>query len=288
MKLLLTAAIVLSSVFWTCNFAQDTNVEQQHKILDVKNAQTLSKVENKVIIPNVETDRFNESAEQLGDRINVPKNYVRSNFDQGSLEKYLRDLPLKKFGSLVKKYDGTTKAAEGIYCAVVDKEIGTRDLHQCADACMYLWASYLFESKQYEKIRFKFLGDDSWHYYKDYTHTYNDQKIFFKYIQEVWSAANTRSLHGSLTTIPYQDTRVGDILIQVGNPYGHAVMIVDECVDKRTGKKLHLLAQSYMPAQETQILLNPNGDMESPWFDLSLDTLITPEWTFYKTDFKRF
>ena len=43
-----------------------------------------------------------------------------------------------------------------------------------------------------------------------------------------------------------------------------------------------------MPAQETQILKNPNNPNTS-WYSLSklTETLITPEWTFSVNDLKR-
>jgi hypothetical protein len=41
-----------------------------------------------------------------------------------------------------------------------------------------------------------------------------------------------------------------------------------------------MLAQSYMPAQETQILKNENDEI-SPWYNIKVfDKLYTPEWTF--------
>ncbi|MBN2610182.1 MAG: hypothetical protein JXB00_01355, partial [Bacteroidales bacterium] len=53
--------------------------------------------------------------------------------------------------------------------------------------------------------------------------------------------------------------------------------------------KVFLLAQSYMPAQDIQILKNPNDKSISPWYSLDFEgDLITPEWTFKKTDLKRF
>ncbi|KXA17078.1 DUF4846 domain-containing protein, partial [Fusobacterium nucleatum] len=41
------------------------------------------------------------------------------------------------------------------------------------------------------------------------------------------------------------------------------------------------LAQSYMPAQQTQILINPNNKELGVWYSLKgKDELITPEWDF--------
>ena len=50
-----------------------------------------------------------------------------------------------------------------------------------------------------------------------------------------------------------------------------------------------MLAQSYMPAQQTQLLINPNDDNLSPWYSLDFgDNLRTPEWIFSKDQLKRF
>jgi hypothetical protein len=49
-----------------------------------------------------------------------------------------------------------------------------------------------------------------------------------------------------------------------------------------------MLAQSYMPAQEIQILVNPMNP-ESPWYDLTSDSVIyTAEWDFTSDQFKTF
>ena len=50
-----------------------------------------------------------------------------------------------------------------------------------------------------------------------------------------------------------------------------------------------MIAQSYMPAQELQVLKNPDDAKLSPWYSSDFgEVLQTPEWTFRKTDLKRF
>jgi hypothetical protein len=50
-----------------------------------------------------------------------------------------------------------------------------------------------------------------------------------------------------------------------------------------------MLAQSYMPAQEIQILVNPNNEETSPWYSSEVgSTLDTPEWNFDGGSLKRF
>ena len=72
---------------------------------------------------------------------------------------------------------------------------------------------------------------------------------------------------------------------------GHAVIVVDVAIYTQTGKKVFLLTQSYMPAQQIQILVNPANRGLSPWYELSDNDegkLYTPEWVFEKKDLKRF
>ena len=56
-----------------------------------------------------------------------------------------------------------------------------------------------------------------------------------------------------------EDIEIGDVFIQTGNPYGHAIIIVDVAINKNK-EKIFMLAQSYMPAQEIHILKNPNNN----------------------------
>lgn len=73
-------------------------------------------------------------------RIALPAGFSRINVKEGSFEEYLRNLPLRPRGSKVHYYDGREKRDTRVYCAVVDMEIGKRDLQQCADAVIRLRA----------------------------------------------------------------------------------------------------------------------------------------------------
>jgi hypothetical protein len=166
-------------------------------------------------------------------------------------------------------------------------------LHQCADAIMLLRAEYLYSkgaftdiafdfvsgfraeySKWMEGYRIKVNGNDV-KYYKaaDPSNTYEG---FRKYMDMVMAYASTLSLEKELKPV---DTKIGDVFI-IGSSPGHAVIIMDMAISQ-DNKKMFLLAQSYMPAQQTQILINPMDESISPWYSLEgKDRLITPEWTF--------
>ena len=75
-----------------------------------------------------------------------PPGYVRHEAD--SYGTYLRNLPLKRPGSPVMLYNGVEKEYQDGAYAVIDMEIGSQDLQQCADAVMRLRAEYLWHSKQ--------------------------------------------------------------------------------------------------------------------------------------------
>ncbi|MCU4174455.1 DUF4846 domain-containing protein [Carboxylicivirga sp. N1Y90] len=224
----------------------------------------------------------------LSERFEPPVNYQRPNCDSKSFVYFLQHLPLKPEGSVVKYYNGASKNTPEVYCAVVDLEVGNRDLLQCADACMLLYAEYLFKQKRYDEIAFDFVSDGKPRYYNDYTdeRTY---KSFRKYMNYIFAYANTRSLYNQLKPVSsIMQLKAGDVFIQTGNPYGHAVMVVDVAINAASGKKVYLLAQSYMPAQEIQILINPMNSSLSPWYELNELPIQTPEWKFIPADLRRF
>lgn len=238
-------------------------------------------------------------------RFAPPAGYEREAVAADSFAAYLRHLPLKPHGSEVRLYDGRIKPSSGIYAAVVDLPIGTRDLHQCADAVIRLRADYLFSRQRYDDIRFRFSSGfvaeySRWRRGERIAVSGNaarwqpgarpgvDARSYWRYLETVFAYAGTASLARELQAVPGDDPRIGDIFIQPGHP-GHAVIVVDRAVDRDRGRAVFLLAQSYMPAQEIQVLQNPGAAVLSPWYAAGFGgTLVTPEWTFHAGDCMRF
>lgn len=238
-------------------------------------------------------------------RFPAPLSYSRIRLADSSFGQYLRQLPLKKHGAQVRIYDGRIKPANGVYLAVVDLPIGSRDLHQCADAVMRLRADYFYSLQQYEDIHFNFTNG----FRVDYSRwTAGDRIVvqgnnvswrrsaspstssasYWKYLETIFSYAGTLSLEQELSPIPPRDIAIGDVWIKGGSP-GHAVIVVDVAVHQETGDKIFMLAQSYMPAQEIQILINPNDSEISPWYRIPEgEVLLTPEWRFSTSQLRRF
>lgn len=247
------------------------------------------------------------NAQNIEAIIAPPVGYVREACGQSSFTAYLRQLPLLPKGSKVLLYNGKEKGNQAAAFAVVDMEIGHRDLQQCADAVIRLRAEYLWSQKRYDEIQFNFTSGFKAEYKKwadgnrikvngnvaqwyisggsDYSY-----QTFCKYLDIVFMYAGTASLSKELVSVPYTSLQPGDVFIKGGSP-GHAVIVVDVAIYPQTGKKVFLLAQSYMPAQQIHILVNPANRGLSPWYELSDNDegkLYTPEWVFEKKDLKRF
>jgi hypothetical protein len=253
--------------------------------------------------PEVKPPKITENT-SIETRIAPPQGYERTKVEAHSFPKYLRTLKLKPIGSHVKYFNGASKPNNGVYHSVIDLPIGKRDLHQCADAIMRLRAEYLWKKGAYDQIHFNFTNGfrvnySEWMkgrrmvikgnktYWNNRNKPSNTYKDFWAYMELIFSYAGTASLEKELKSIKIEDAEIGDVLIQGAFP-GHAVLIIDQAIHPTTGKKLYLLAQSYMPAQETQVLNNPNDSKLSPWYELEEGTIYTPEWTFKSGDLRRF
>lgn len=253
---------------------------------------------------NIKTNKnlihYNQNT--LSTRFSPPEGYNRKKIK--GFGHFLRSLKLLPKGSQVSYYDGSVKDSTGVYCAVVDQEIQKRDLHQCADAIMRQYATYLFQNKKYDQISFTFQSGFSFPFskwaqgyrvdvsnggkwYKKTNPSYS-KNTFDQYLTMVYAYCGTASLDKDLKDVSLEDMKIGDILIQGGHP-GHAVLVVD-VAENKDGNKMFLLAQSYMPAQQMQILINPKDPNISPWYDLSTidNSIKTPEWEFNKNNLKRF
>lgn len=90
-------------------------------------------------------------------RIPAPQGYKRVSVAEGSFAHFLRNLPLKPQGSDLHYYNGQLKA-RNYAGAVVDMDFGKNANEQCADAIIFLRASYLWETGQYNKIKFCFTN----------------------------------------------------------------------------------------------------------------------------------
>lgn len=287
------AAAILSFTLCSCSSAINSNLKKPVKAIKSKSLNEKQK-ENFI----------NAEGKTIGERFKVPKGYERTMTEEGSFQEYLRNLPLKPEGTKVKYYNGKIKTQD-VYSAVVDMDIGDKDLQQCADAVMRLRAEYLYKQGLYDKIHFNFVCGFNAEYSK-WTQGYRisvkgnnavwiknaapskDYKSFRQYLDMVFAYAGTESLAKEMKKTPLSEMKIGDVFIKGPLP-GHTVIIVDMAENKSTGDKLFMLAQSYMPAQDIQILKNENDINISPWYSVNFgDKLETPQWKFNTDQLERF
>jgi hypothetical protein len=222
--------------------------------------------------------------------IPLPKGYHREKQDSQSFGFFLQNLELDTVDNTIYSYNGSVISNGGYHYAIIKMDIGNQDLQQCADAVMRLRAEYLYKMKLYAQIHFNFLSDGKPRYFKDYSKGDYKYKTFRKYMNYIFTYANTSSLINELQPVDkISDIKIGDVFIQKGTPIGHAVIVTDMAIEEKTGKKIFLIAQSYMPAQSIHILSNLNNQELDPWYsDDFEDPLSLPSWTFYKKDLRRF
>ena len=215
--------------------------------------------------------------EQVAD-IPVPTGYKRIETSPQSFGAWLRKIRLDR-DPTVYLFDGTKKSNQDAQYAVLQIPVGKKDLQQCADAIMRLRAEYLAGSGRINEICFI---DNAG---KRYLCPAKPGTVAFEnFLERVYSYCGTSSLSRQLKPVSdFKSIMPGDILIKGGFP-GHAVIVMD-VAENKSGEKIYMIAQSYMPAQSIHILKNPLSKDISPWYfvDLSSPLIITPEWHFKNT-----
>ncbi|MBL8922791.1 MAG: DUF4846 domain-containing protein [Myxococcaceae bacterium] len=230
----------------------------------------------------------------LEQRFPPPEGFTRVSAEQGSFGAWLRGLPLAPEGTPVLLHSGAEKARQDVHAAVIDLDVGTKDLQQCADAVMRLRAEWLYGTGKAKAVSFNDTGKGAPMPFSRWakgerpkakgnalvwsaTAKPDESRASFRaYLDTVFMWAGTSSLEKQLVKRPLDAIAPGDVFIKGGFP-GHAVIVLD--VAKRGDEARLLLGQSYMPAQNLHVLKQADGD---PWFSApTADAKYeTPEWTF--------
>jgi hypothetical protein len=202
-------------------------------------------------------------------------------------------------------YNALRKDRQDVHAAVIDMDVGTKNLQQCADMIMRFRAEYLYAAQRHDRIAFNVTKGDPARYrdwiaglrpvvvdgdvrWRRRAEPQEDYASLREYLDAVFTYAGTLSLSQELKRVPnITKMCVGDVFIQGGSP-GHAVIVVD-MAESDSGERVFLLAQSFMPAQDVHILVNPNDTELSPWYSLDFEEILkTPEWDFRHRDLMRF
>lgn len=128
---------------------------------------------------------------------------------------------------------------------------------QCADACMRLKAEYLYQTGQYNKIKFQDVNGQSLRYSGGAS-----REAFYRYLRRLYGVTSTFSLCREMQPRPLADIQPGDVFVYPGNGrfLGHAVIVVDVAVNKA-----FLLAEGNTPARDIHLIRNLENPFRSPW-----------------------
>ncbi len=232
--------------------------------------------------------------------IQLPKGFYHVKGSDTSFASWLLDQKIRD-DKTVFLYNGVQKDNQQSQYAVLDIDIGRKDLVQCADAIMKLRADHLHQQGRHDKIVFLStsgvtLSHQQW---KDglrwkqkgkdiiqYISTSNEKDSYASFMDFVYTYCGTYSLSRQMkVVVERKSIQAGDVFVQGGFP-GHAVLVLS-VARNNSGKIIFLLAQGYMPAQDIHILKNPSNRL-SPWYCLEeIEVLVTPEWIFNGVDLKR-
>lgn len=214
---------------------------------------------------------------------------------------------MKAPGSKILDYKQKQLSNQSEHIAILNYDIGNKDLQQCADAIIRLKAEYLFKKQRFNDIKFQFTNGDvfSWNDYRvgirpqlistnkvSFNKVANEDdsyKNFRNYLDVVFTYAGTISLNNETEAIKNnKDIKTGDIINTPGSP-GHAVIIVGRAKNKG-GEIIYLLAQGYTPAQSLHEITNPYNQKINPWYELDVNKhpIITARYAFKQTNIRSF
>lgn len=240
------------------------------------------------------------------DRLDVrfaapPSGFTRVEVEERSFGAFLRTLPLLPAGAKVVDYRGSPLYDDGHHAniaAVVDIDTGDKDLQQCADAIIRMHAEWKY-GRGDRDMAYKSLSGTSIPYARYLAGERavmrgntlvlapiggaraDTHALFRSYLDDVFNVASTRSLERDASRIALSRLRAGDFFVMTGQPFGHAVLVLDVAKDER-GRLALLLGQSFMPAQSFQVL-QPSA--RSAWFVVEPDAteVKTPFWPAFST-----
>lgn len=258
------------------------------------------------VIETTEPLIIDESKSTIITRFFPPKGYSWEKNPPGSFSEYMTNFPLHPKNFPVRDFNAVPIERQYNHIAILKIDVGDKDLQQCADAWIRLYSEYLWSQKRFDEIAFEFTSGQlfKWNDYKNGMRTQENKdrvrfvktgkrddsyKSFRKYLNIIFRYAGTISLdRESVSLTQNSQIKPGDFLIKPGSP-GHSVIVVG-VAKNYSGKRLYLLAESFMPAQDIHILVNRVKPQLSPWYELDIKSpkTVTAKYIFQPTSIKRF
>lgn len=227
----------------------------------------------------------------------APAGFAREEVSAGSYAAYLRGLPVRTDRTNVLLYTGEPVSMPS--AGVIPLELGKRDIHQCADSVIRLFAEYLWSIDKAQLAEFHYTSGDlsSWKRWrrgkllaikqgkvvevsgKPYPNTHEG---FRRWQDKVFMYASTRSMHRDSKRIDTpSELEPGDFFLKSANP-GHVVVLLD-IARAKDGRRAALIGQGYLPAREFHVI-SGSGDrvLDGAWYLLPEsddDKITTPTWS---------
>ena len=229
----------------------------------------------------------------LDESFPAPPGFRRATVKPGSFGAWLRGLPLRAPGTPVLSYRGEVIRAgdDANVAAVAELDVGQRDLQQCADSIMRLYAEWLWSEGRRSEIAFPLTsGVASWPDFAEGSRPSFDgpritwsrrskpdasRAAFARYLDVVYGWAGTATLGQHAVKVPLDEIAAGDFLLQPGSP-GHVVLVLD-LAEAEDGRRAVLVGEGFMPAQDFHLIAPSSGDTR-PWYPIAGDALKTPFW----------
>jgi len=232
-----------------------------------------------------------DAVRPLVDVFSPPPGFSRVALADDTFGAWLRTLPLRAADAPVLRFDGAVlhRAGDSRIAGVVEIDLGTRDLQQCADFIIRFHAEWLWSLGRQRAITYRFTSGDeaSWTAYaagqrarvrgskvtwERRAEPARDRATFRRYLDLVFMYAGTRSIERDGARVARADLAPGDFFVLGGGP-GHAVLVLDVATHP-DGRKVALIGQGFLPARDFHVLAGPHG----PWFSLDENAVTTPMW----------
>jgi hypothetical protein len=204
-------------------------------------------------------------------RFSIPSGYQRIDTTPAPFAFFLQHLPLLPSKTPVKFYDGVPNTS----CrpaAVIDMEIGDKNLQQNVQTAIRLWAEYLFEQQRFSAISFhinngEIIPYEQWAqgmklvinrktYWTKTPSNPRQYQTFRRYLNFIFTNSDFQTLLQDIELSTATDISPGDILISGNDTEPYVAMVLDVAVHQDTGEVIVLLVSGGNPAQSVQVLQN--------------------------------
>jgi len=226
-----------------------------------------------------------------------PAGFVPDPAPAGSFARFLRTLPVRQDRRTVLDFRQEPLSRPAAAAAVIYVDVGVRDLQQCADTALRLFAEWRWQAGLSARSAFHFTSGDVARF-SDWVSGERiiaagrgiirrpgapraaDHRSHRAWLDLVFRYAGTRSLALDTDAVRTGAPLVaGDVFVDPGSP-GHAVILLD-VARHPDGRSAALVGQGFMPAQDLHVLgADAPVAIDGVWFVLpeAGGELATPNW----------